>query len=172
MINQKHMKHLSFLLALLLSFSAFTLMAQEEEYGLASYYSDDFQGRSTAYGETYDKDQLTCAHKRYPYGTMLRVTRLDTKKSVTINPKYELIKSNIVMDHLLIFINTDDTLEQSKSHLKMALPLPLYIMMFPLYILCWPWNFFIIACNDLDPHCGKHCGNPMYDSVLIKFGWR
>jgi rare lipoprotein A (peptidoglycan hydrolase) len=35
--------------------------AQEEEYGLASYYSDDFEGRSTAYGDTYNKQELTCA---------------------------------------------------------------------------------------------------------------
>lgn len=98
MINQKHMKHLSFLLSLVLICSTQSLMAQEEEYGLASYYSDDFQGRSTAYGETYDKDQLTCAHKRYPYGTMLRVTRLDTKKSVNVKvtDKGPFIKGRVV----------------------------------------------------------------------------
>lgn len=86
--------------------------------------------------------------------------------------KYELIKSNTIVDHLLIYINTDNTLEQSisKSHLKMVFPLPLYIMIFPLYILCWPWNLFIITCNVINPHCAKHCGNPMYDSVFIKFG--
>jgi len=72
--------------------------AQEEEYGLASYYSDDFEGRSTAYGDTYNKDELTCAHKRFPYGTMLKVTRLDNKKSVTVKviDKGPFIKGRVV----------------------------------------------------------------------------
>lgn len=87
---------------LLIGFLFFTqipaLQAQEEEFGLASYYSDDFQGRTTAYGEVYDKDQLTCAHKRHAPGTMLRVTRLDNKKSVTVkvNDKGPFIKGRVV----------------------------------------------------------------------------
>lgn len=53
-----------------------------QEFGLASYYSDRYQGRRTAYGDTYDKSKLTCSHKKHPYGTLLKVTRLDTKASV------------------------------------------------------------------------------------------
>lgn len=92
------MKHLTFLLAFIVSFSIFELTAQEEEFGLASYYSDDFQGRSTAYGDTYDKDEMTCAHKRYPYGTRVRVTRLDNNKFVIVKviDKGPFIKGRIV----------------------------------------------------------------------------
>ncbi len=61
-----------------------SLLAQDEEFGLASYYSDLFHGKPTASGELYDKGKLTCAHKTYPYGTMLRVTRLDNNKSVQV----------------------------------------------------------------------------------------
>ena len=61
---------------------SFALQAQE--YGLASYYSDKFQGRPTASGEAYDKDKMTAAHKTHPYGTYIRVTRLDNKKSVVV----------------------------------------------------------------------------------------
>lgn len=92
------MKYLSFCL-----FASFVLLsgfaqAQDEEYGLASYYSDDFEGRATAYGDIYDKDELTCAHKRYPYGTMLKVTRLDNNKSVRVKviDKGPFIKGRVV----------------------------------------------------------------------------
>lgn len=92
------MKYQSFCLLLCFVFLSGFAIAQEEEYGLASYYSDDFEGRSTAYGDIYDKDELTCAHKRYPYGTMLLVTRLDTKKSVRVKviDKGPFIKGRVV----------------------------------------------------------------------------
>ena len=54
-----------------------------QEFGLASYYSDKYHGRETAYGDTYDKTKLTCSHKKHPYGTLLKVTRLDNNRSVT-----------------------------------------------------------------------------------------
>jgi len=41
--------------------------------GNASYYADKFHGRRTASGELYDKDGMTCAHQKYPFGTMLKV---------------------------------------------------------------------------------------------------
>lgn len=75
---------------------AFTLHAQE--FGLASYYDDAFQGRKTAYGETYDKNKYTAAHKKHPKGTQLRVTRLDSKQTVvvTVNDKGPYIKGRVV----------------------------------------------------------------------------
>jgi rare lipoprotein A len=93
-----NMKYLSFSLFICLSLLSSMTFAQEEEYGLASYYSDDFEGRSTAYGDTYNKEELTCAHKRFPYGTMLKVTRLDNKKSVTVKviDKGPFIKGRVV----------------------------------------------------------------------------
>jgi rare lipoprotein A len=56
----------------------------KEEYGIASYYADAFHGKKTANGEKYDMYDLTCAHKSFPFGTMLRVTRLDNNKSITV----------------------------------------------------------------------------------------
>lgn len=61
-----------------------SLSAQSEEFGLASYYSDLFHGKPTASGEAYDKNKFTCAHKTHPFGTMLRITRLDNNKSVQV----------------------------------------------------------------------------------------
>jgi rare lipoprotein A len=71
-------------LAFIIFTIGFTGLVAAQEYGLASYYSDKFQGRPTASGELYDKDKMTAAHKTHPYGTYIRVTRLDTKKSVVV----------------------------------------------------------------------------------------
>lgn len=71
---------------------------QAQEYGMAGSYSDDFDGGMTAYGEAYDKDKLTCAHKKHGMGTMLRITRLDNKKTVVVrvNDKGPYIKGRVV----------------------------------------------------------------------------
>ncbi|MEO6038173.1 MAG: septal ring lytic transglycosylase RlpA family protein [Saprospiraceae bacterium] len=75
----------SFLLGLsvCLGLSSF-ILNRAEEFGKAGYYADALQGRKTASGEKYDKNVLTCAHKTYAFGTKLRVTRLDNKKSVIV----------------------------------------------------------------------------------------
>ncbi|MCW5921337.1 MAG: septal ring lytic transglycosylase RlpA family protein [Saprospiraceae bacterium] len=54
------------------------------EIGKCGYYADSFQGRPTASGEKYNKDALTCSHKTMAFGTKIRVTRLDNKKSVVV----------------------------------------------------------------------------------------
>lgn len=45
--------------------------------GEASYYADKFAGRETASGDIYDPDEMTAAHRQLPFGTRVRVTRLD-----------------------------------------------------------------------------------------------
>ncbi len=54
------------------------------EYGLASYYSDEFNGKKTASGEVYNKWDYTCAHRTLPFGTKIKVTNLENKKSVMV----------------------------------------------------------------------------------------
>jgi rare lipoprotein A len=44
-----------------------------QESGYASFYSKGLHGRRTTNGERYHSDSLTCAHKTYPFGTMLLV---------------------------------------------------------------------------------------------------
>ncbi len=53
-----------------------------EEFGKANYYADSLHGRKTSSGEKYDKNELTCAHKSLPFGSKVKITRLDNKKSV------------------------------------------------------------------------------------------
>ena len=50
----------------------------EVREGRASYYSDRLAGRSTASGEPYDPRQYTAASRDLPFGTLVRVVRLDT----------------------------------------------------------------------------------------------
>jgi rare lipoprotein A len=52
--------------------------------GIASYYADDFHGKMTSNGETYDMHSLTAAHKVFPFGTKVRVTNLDNGKAVIV----------------------------------------------------------------------------------------
>lgn len=52
--------------------------------GEASYYGSAFAGRKTASGEVFDPALFTAAHRTLPFGTVLRVTRLDTKATVYV----------------------------------------------------------------------------------------
>lgn len=50
--------------------------------GVISWYHDSLAGRRTASGERYDPRARTCAHRKHPFGTRLRVTIVDTGASV------------------------------------------------------------------------------------------
>jgi len=52
--------------------------------GLASYYSDRFQGRRTANGERYDHRGFTAMHRTLPFGTRLRVTNVSNNRSIEV----------------------------------------------------------------------------------------
>ena len=52
--------------------------------GKASYYSKRLSGRQTASGERLHHDSLTCAHRTYPFGTMLKVTNPANGKEVIV----------------------------------------------------------------------------------------
>ena len=62
---------------------SFTTLAQTER-GKASYYSKSWSGRKTANGERLHHDSLTCAHKTYPFGTLLKVTNPANGLSVIV----------------------------------------------------------------------------------------
>lgn len=52
--------------------------------GMATYYASEFHGRKTASGETYDMNKLTAASVDLPFGTSVRVTNLENRKSVVV----------------------------------------------------------------------------------------
>ena len=41
--------------------------------GYASYYAERFHGRRMANGQLYHRDSMTCAHLKFPFGTLLKV---------------------------------------------------------------------------------------------------
>jgi rare lipoprotein A len=54
------------------------------QFGKASWYGQDFQGHSTASGESFNMYDLTCAHRSLPLGSLVRVTNLKNRKSVVL----------------------------------------------------------------------------------------
>ena len=66
--------------------------------GVASYYADKFDGRTTANGETFDNSAYTAAHRTLPFGTRVRVTRLDTGAQVTVrvNDRGPFVRGRII----------------------------------------------------------------------------
>lgn len=56
----------------------------ESVIGIASFYSDDFDGKMTANGETYNMYEFTAAHRTYPFNTMIRVINLANNKSIIV----------------------------------------------------------------------------------------
>lgn len=68
------------------------------EVGLASWYGPGFHGRKTSSGEPYDMYGRTAAHKLLPLGTVVKVTRLDTGRSITarINDRGPFVAGRII----------------------------------------------------------------------------
>lgn len=48
--------------------------ASPVQLGTASWYGEQFRGRSTASGERFNPDLMTAAHPYLPFGTRVRVT--------------------------------------------------------------------------------------------------
>ena len=56
-------------------------VVEDISYAVASWYGPNFHGRQTASGQTFDMNSFTCAHKRYPFGSWLKVTNLLNDKA-------------------------------------------------------------------------------------------
>lgn len=54
------------------------------QIGLASWYGQEFQGKETADGESFNMYDLTCAHRSLPLGTWVKVTNLHTRKWIVV----------------------------------------------------------------------------------------
>lgn len=95
------------LAVLLLALSACSLLPEGShanlsgvytESGKASFYADKFQGRTTANGERYKHGLKTAAHKKLPFGSVVRVTNKNNGKSVivTINDRGPFVKGRVI----------------------------------------------------------------------------
>ena len=73
------------LYVLLISVLMFSLpVCAQTQTGKASYYSKKWTGRRTASGHRIHHDSMTCAHRTYPYGTLLRVTNQKNGRQVVV----------------------------------------------------------------------------------------
>ena len=52
--------------------------------GKAVYYGGKWHGRKTASGERFNKNAMTAAHRKLPFGTKVRVTNLSNGRSVVL----------------------------------------------------------------------------------------
>lgn len=68
------------------------------QYGLASFYADKFEGHITANGEKYSHSKLTASHLTLPFNTKVKVTNLSNNKSVIvrINDRGPFVKNRII----------------------------------------------------------------------------
>ncbi|QHT70201.1 septal ring lytic transglycosylase RlpA family protein [Rhodocytophaga rosea] len=85
---------------IIISFSCKSVSTSKlsSQTGIASFYSNKFNGNKTASGEIYRKSRLTAAHKTLPFGTQVKVTNLTNNLSVTvrINDRGPFAKGRII----------------------------------------------------------------------------
>jgi len=69
-----------------------------DETGVASWYGPGFNGNLTANGEVYDMYEVSAAHKSLPFGSIVRITDLETGKSlvVRINDRGPFVDGRII----------------------------------------------------------------------------
>jgi rare lipoprotein A len=66
--------------------------------GHASWYGGKFHGRPTASGETFDQNALTAAHRKLPFGSVVRVTNMRNGKAVKvrINDRGPFVRGRVI----------------------------------------------------------------------------
>ena len=76
---------LSIMLLLLLGANTHVFAEEQDTIiGKASYYSDKLHGRTMSNGRPYHRDSMTCAHLKFPFGTMLKVKNPINDKEVIV----------------------------------------------------------------------------------------
>ena len=76
------MSFIRHLITCILMLHLLPLSAQQRGY--ATYYGKKHHGAKTASGARLDNNAMVCAHKTYPFGTILQVRDLKTGKSVNV----------------------------------------------------------------------------------------
>lgn len=71
-----------FILSVLLSCATSRYETEGSRLVVASWYGYDFHGRPTASGERFDMNRFTCAHREFPFGTILKVINTSNGRSV------------------------------------------------------------------------------------------
>ncbi len=66
--------------------------------GIASWYGPGLQGNLTASGERFRMARRTAAHKTLPFGTVLKVERIDTRATVrvVVNDRGPFVEDRVI----------------------------------------------------------------------------
>ena len=56
----------------------------EVREGLATFYGEEFHGKTAASGVRFDMKAMVAAHPTYPFGTLVRVTNLANGRAVRV----------------------------------------------------------------------------------------
>ncbi len=69
-----------------------------DETGLASWYGPKFNGKPTASGEIFDKQDITAAHKTLPLNSLVHVTNLENGRTliVRVNDRGPFVDERII----------------------------------------------------------------------------
>jgi rare lipoprotein A len=65
---------------------------------VATYYGQEFAGKRTASGETFNPSAMTAAHRTLPFGTRVRVTNSQNGRSIVvrINDRGPFVKGRAI----------------------------------------------------------------------------
>jgi rare lipoprotein A len=63
--------------------SGITAASNADQVGVASYYGGKFHGRKMANGELFNKYKISAAHRSIPLGSVVKITNLKNKISIT-----------------------------------------------------------------------------------------
>ena len=66
--------------------------------GIASFYSDLFDGKRTANGEIFNQNLMTACHRSLPFGTLVRVINIATGRSVIVRINDRGVMASRVID--------------------------------------------------------------------------
>ncbi|HUK60107.1 MAG TPA: septal ring lytic transglycosylase RlpA family protein [Stellaceae bacterium] len=69
-----------------------------DETGIASWYGEDFHGKYTANGETFDLNALTAAHRTLPMPSVVQVTNLENGRTIKlrVNDRGPYLRGRII----------------------------------------------------------------------------
>ena len=89
--------------------------------GIASFYSDKFNGRKTANGEIYKKNKMTGASNIFKFGDTVLVTNLSNNKSVKVRINDRIGHSGRIIDLSRIAADSLDFINKGTTKVKVEL---------------------------------------------------
>lgn len=86
-------KKVSAVIIAILLITSPSLSFAQSQMGRVSYYHE---GRHTASGERFNKNSLTCAHKRLPFGTYVVVTFRNRSATCRVNDRGPFVRGRVL----------------------------------------------------------------------------